>query len=412
MTSRDENEKLLIGAILSRPDNYLAVVDIVRAEDFAEKVAYTAFQAVGNMIKARVPVNLITLSREIGREHTGWLMEFSDMPGVAASAIVLARSIAEAAKRERIGQRIGQAAHSLKTFGTEEALRDIHSIYREESGAKTKSSDIASVVGRFEAVVAANKKRGRLGFPTGFNFLSDAHVTYQQGHLWVIGAWTSTGKTAVMVEMVKRLYGADNPEVIVFSTEMTEEQNVGRILANISTISSHRIMSDDLPMSYGQIVADNKEWLLKRNLHIFDKVRTVDGIANQCRKIEMEHGRVDVVFVDFIQNITKPGCSSKYEMMSEIALDLQELAKDLRCCIVCLSQIPNSAGREDAGILEYKGAGEIAAAADLGVMLKRDKKNEQVLFWETRKNRHGPCCKAILQFVNGWTSIDEVGVVK
>ena len=75
---------------------------------------------------------------------------------------------------------------------------------------------------------------------------------------------------------------------------------------------------------------------------------------------------------------------------------------------MCLSQLPNHAGREDTGILEYKGAGEIAAACDVGVLMKRAKEDKSKLLFEIRKNRHGKCEQYLMQFADGWTRIEEV----
>jgi replicative DNA helicase len=120
----------------------------------------------------------------------------------------------------------------------------------------------------------------------------------------------------------------------------------------------------------------------------------------------MESG-LDVVFIDFIQNLTKKGAGGKYEMAADIALDLQALAKELRCHIVALSQIPNDEGKQDSGLLVYKGAGEIAAAADVGMLIKRAKNPDNMLELQIRKNRHGMLTKFYMEFQNNWTRLEE-----
>ena len=109
------------------------------------------------------------------------------------------------------------------------------------------------------------------------------------------------------------------------------------------------------------------------------------------------------------QNLCKKGYSKKYEMMSQIAIDLQCLAHELRCTVVCLSQLPNSAAKEDAGILEFKGAGEIAAACDVGVLMERAKNDKRVILFDIRKNRHGKLKKLLLKFDESWVRMDEEG---
>lgn len=401
-----DNEQMLIGSLILKPDNFFAVAEIVTEEDFASKPALVSFRAIREMIAAKKPINIASLFHVTG--DPSWVGNATDVPGIVASHKHLAEKVAEQAKGRRIEQKMGKAKNALRDFGTDIALQEIQQIYKDEVGGRVKSGEISVVGGRFRAVVSENKKRGRVGVDTGFYNLKKDYITYQQGHLWVVGAWTSTGKTAWMIEAIKRIYENGNPCVAIFSTEMTEEQNVGRVLANVTAISSHQILAGNVSHEFSERIDKGLHWLESRNLHLFDQIRTVDGIENQCRKIAMQSGSIDVVFIDFIQNIGKKGCSSKYEMMSEIALDLQALAKELRCCVVCLSQIPNSAGKEDAGILEFKGAGEIAAAADLGVLLTKHKTEPGVILWESRKNRHGACGKFLLQYSDGYTRMEEI----
>jgi len=401
-----ENEQMLIGSLILKPDNFFSVAEIVTDEDFASRPALLCFQAIRGMIAKKQPVNLATVFHVAG--DASWVAASTDIPGTAGSYIYLAEKVAEQGKSRRVEKKMLLAKNTLRDFGPEAALQELQQIYRDETGRKTQAADIGSVSERFKGVVAENRKRGRVGVSTGFENLGKDHITYQQGHLWVIGAWTSTGKTAWCVEAIKRVFRHDNPTVLVFSTEMTEEQNLARLLSNASLVSSHKILSGDLDREMSDHVAANLKWVESKNLFVYDRVRNVVDIENQSRKIAMQNGAIDLIFIDFIQNIGKKGCSSKYEMMSEIALDLQSLAKELRCCIVCLSQIPTVAAKEDAGILEFKGAGEIAAAADLGVLLKKEKNHEGVLLWETRKNRHGKCGKFLLQFSDNWTNLQEI----
>lgn len=401
-----ETEQMLIGSLILKPDNFFSIAEIVSVEDFATRQATLCFQAIQLMIQEKQPVNLATMFNACG--DSIWVATATDIPGIIGSHIFLAEKVAAQGKARRIEKKIIQAKNTLRDFGPDMALQEIQQIYKDETGNKAKGSDIASVVSRFTEVVEKNRQQGSVGIPTGFDNLEKDHIAYQQGHLWVIGAWTSTGKTAWAVEALKRIYRYSNPVTAIFSTEMTEEQNISRLLANMTTVNSHKILGGRLDDTVMEQVNKKQRWLESRRLHVFDHVRNISDLANQCRKIVLQNGKLDVVFIDFIQNIRKKGCSSTYEMMKEIAIDLQDLAKELRCCIVCLSQIPTGAAKEDAGILEFKGAGEIAAAADLGVLLKKDKNHEGVLLWETRKNRHGKCGNFLLQFSDNWTNLQEI----
>lgn len=401
-------EQDFIGALLYKPEKYFAVADRVELHDLTEESARVIYKAVGEMWRDSQPIDVRTVALRVGMKHAPWVA--GDAMAPSAFAESFAEEIAKRAKKRRLSVALaGLAAKKGPLDEPDELLHEMQQLYREEAGNHKTTADITSVVSRFKRVQRENKERGRLGLSTGFTMLDNDYITYQPGHLWVVGAWTSTGKTAWAIEAINRLYdGRENPSVAVFSTEMTEEQNVARMVANHTGINSNLLLSGRLVGQAAEAVDSCVDRITRRRLFIFDKIRDMAAIDIQARKIKMQHG-LDVVFIDFIQNIRKPGFKSKYEMMSDIAIDLQALAKDLRCTIVCLSQIPNSAGKEDAGILEYKGAGEIAAACDLGVLLKRSKEDKTVVLWETRKNRHGPCNKFILRYSQDWTRLEEGG---
>ena len=233
-----------------------------------------------------------------------------------------------------------------------------------------------------------------------------------QDNLYITDDYVVTHNTAFMVEAVNRFL-AENAggRVAIFSTEMTEEQNVARILANTTGINANVILSGQMNDNHKERVDAHKLAVAAMRLNIYDKLRDVDDIMAQCRKLA-HSGGIDIVWIDFIQNLSRPGSKSPYEMFSQIAKDLQALAHDLRCTVVCLSQLPNHAGREDTGILEFKGAGEIAAACDVGVLMKRAKEDKTQILFDVRKNRHGKCGKYLLQFDNGWTRIIEKEAVE
>jgi len=84
------------------------------------------------------------------------------------------------------------------------------------------------------------------------------------------------------------------------------------------------------------------------------------------------------------------------------------MAKDLDICVVAMSQVSNETAKGESKIIGYKGAGEIAAACDLGLWLERDKEDDERLTCFIRKNRHGMTGVQELRFTNQFTRIVEV----
>lgn len=416
ITNEQYIESILIGNILTNPASYPEAAEIVKITDFAVDSAFKIWAAISKHWSASDNSDFqgkiyLSLTNEADKK---WFFDATtDIIPMVSSVRGFASQVSAAAKMRRL--KTDLAALSAKTgepgVSSDWILEDLLALYRKETGTVDGDVSIKAVLGRFNSVQAKNAIKGHVGLRTGFDLLQSDYIVYQPGHLWVVGAWTSVGKTAWMIEAICRFFQeSDGGSVAVFSTEMTEEQNVARILANRTGVNANVILSGKMLDQHSVKVETEKAWLESQKLTIYSKTRNIDDIAAQCRKLK-HGGGVDLVFIDFIQNVYREGRADQYAMMSQIAKDLQALAHDVRCTIVCLSQLPNHAGREDTGILEFKGAGEIAAACDVGVLMKRAKEDNGKILFDVRKNRHGKCGQYLLQYANGWTRLEEVEAI-
>ena len=257
------------------------------------------------------------------------------------------------------------------------------------------------MIDRFSRMQHDNRKRGFIGTDTGIKFFQDLGIEFVPGQIWMIGGFTSVGKTATMIEMLSRIYENRNPKGIVISTEMVESAVIGRYIANKTGINARVINSGRMLPNHREIADARRDELREKDLKIVDYIKNIEQIENIVR---MSEG-VDFVFVDFIQNIRKQGARSKYEESSQVAIDLQNLAKDCNTCIICLSQLTLSQSEGDA--ISYKGAGELGEAADIGIHLKASNKDEKRLMVKIKKNRHGAKGEFILEYINNWTSLQK-----
>lgn len=412
--SNDEYlESILVGSVLAYPDAYPDAAEIVKLTDFVGGSAFKCWAAISQHWSVGDNSDLggkvyLSLTSEADKQWY-WSATNGTIPlrsAVRSTAI----EISQSAKRRRIAADLDALSGKAKSSNEppDILLENLMALYRKEAGNVDTDASICAAMGRFRAVQAKNQEQGFVGKNTGFGLLARDFIVYQPGHLWVIGAWTSTGKTAMMIEAINRFFSAhEQGRVAVFSTEMTEEQNVARMLANKTGVSANVILSGNMLDRHKTIVDATASWLAGKDLYVYTKTRHIDEIISQCRKLKCAGG-VDLVWIDFIQNVYRPGVGDQYTMMSQIAKDLQALAHDIGCTVVCLSQLPNHAGREDTGILEFKGAGEIAAACDVGVLMKRAKEDKRKILFDVRKNRHGKTGKYIMKFNDSWTGIEEV----
>ena len=408
-------ESILIATVLAYPDTYPEVAGIVKLTYFQSASAMHCWGAIGehwakangDSAELKACVYMALPSKTVKQ----WFFDVTTgtIP-IPATAKTTAARIADAAKCRRISAGMLAVAEKSKVPGntSEMLLYNLAEIYRKETGNADEDVSIGAALDRLDKIQEENLQRGCIGRRTGFDMFQRDDIVYQPGHLWVIGAWTSVGKTAFMIEAINRFLEINkSSKTLIFSTEMTEEQNLCRLLANKTGVGAKVILSGNMFEQHRKKVDAYAAWLRQRDVHIYSKTSSIDEIMAQCRKHNLD-GDLDMVWIDFIQNVYRHGARDQYTMMSTIARDLQALAHELECTILCLSQLPNHAGREDTGILEYKGAGEIAAACDVGVLMNRAKEDKSKLLFEIRKNRHGKCEQYLMQFADGWTRIEEV----
>jgi len=267
-----------------------------------------------------------------------------------------------------------------------------------------KSSIIQKVAFRLSEQININKIAGEIGCSTGWGFLDRAIGGFVRTHLWIIGAYTSIGKTAFMTQLVvNALQQKPNIKIAIFSTEMSSEGVLLRLIANRAKIPTMAILGGNSIPEIQHRIDEAFNYFHTKNIWLFDDIYAFEKVFLQCKQLKITQN-LDLVFVDFLQNME--GRGTIYDRMSVLPVRLQKMAKDLDICLTAMSQISNEAARADSKIITFKGAGEIAAACDLGLWLDRDKKDPEILFCSIRKNRHGATGKNIFRFTNNFTSIE------
>lgn len=262
---------------------------------------------------------------------------------------------------------------------------------------------VEQVVFRLHDRIELNKAQEKIGERTGFRFIDDSIYGLVKTFLYIVGAYTSVGKTALMVQLIVNcLKYNPNIKIAVFSTEMSAEHIMLRLVANRTAISALKIYRGRFDKQTHETILGAFKYFINKNIWLCDDVYTFKGIHDTCKALEDP----DVIFVDFLQNMQGEG--KIYERMSTLPVQLQQTAKELNTAIVAMSQVSNEAAKGNQNIIGYKGAGEIAAACDFGLWLERSRQDKQALDCFIRKNRHGPTGNAELRYSDNYTRLEEI----
>ena len=270
------------------------------------------------------------------------------------------------------------------------------------SGEK-ENSTIGEALRLFEEEqkLYADNKSTTIGFPTGISKLDEVVDGFRNGHFWVIGGYTSTGKTFCALNMATTLLRAGT-KVAFYSLEMSKVDIAGRMLAILSGIPSRKILKSSLGIDEVIKAKKSTEILAASGMLVYTKIRTLDEAMLSMLSNKLQR-RADVFFIDYGQLMSTSEKDSEYQSLTKIATQLQGFAQKQNIPIILISQISNESAREDGGVIGFKGSGALAASADIAIILKsgesskedrnaKVKKGEPIrVTMDVRKNRHGRC---------------------
>jgi len=214
------------------------------------------------------------------------------------------------------------------------------------------------------------------------------------GHFWVIGGFSSTGKSAFACNIALDAMQYPNKHIAVVSAEMTQEQYMIRMLSILSGVPQQQIqgrVTIGLPLQ--EQLNHAKESLSGSNLYVYDNLYKMSQIRTELTRLKNQKG-LDLFILDYIQNVSVSG--DEVSDAREVALECQRIAKDLSCTVVAFSQLSNAQAKYemeggDDNYYSLKGHGSIRDAADVVLTLHRDRaKQSSALKVKFRKNRHGP----------------------
>ena len=265
-------------------------------------------------------------------------------------------------------------------------------------------------------------------FKTGLNRLDDLIISLEADTLTVLAGRPSMGKTAIGLALSLKQVFIHKKPVIYFSLEMTREQLEYRLWSliaadpryteyNLTPVTGHRIrqhLSGQIPFSQAEY--DNlcmvSALSMDVSLYINDR-RDISpqGIIAEARRVKAKEKDLGLVVVDYIQLLQSDGHSDygdsagKSLELAKIARSLYQLAKELECPVLVLSQLNrNVESRNDKRptMSDLAQSGAIEWIADNVLLAYRDKyynpNGNDDLEIIVAKARHGKTGKASVGF--------------
>lgn len=223
---------------------------------------------------------------------------------------------------------------------------------------------------------AERKKKGLyLWFSTWFPLLDRYTEGIQKWTLMRLNAYSNVGKSKFSYQIVNSLLKQD-AHVIYFSLEVQANQLIYNLMGNkfwkkISEIN--RMEIDDIDMW---------ELFMKKLEVVTDKYQLDEILWYATMR------KPDVIVIDFVQNIHSKW--DEYQRMTDIAMRLQQFAIKNNIAVFDISQISNEwAKSTNTEVISSKWSGALVASADIALVMRRDKTDENIIVIQIAKNKFG-----------------------
>lgn len=418
-------ERVTLGALLIESERYFELAATLRPEDFHEPVHRDIYATIVRLHEERRPVDFITVGEALS-DHaklqslggTAYLAQLCDNIPTTSHAPRYAELIRDAALKRRLvdaGRRIAECAADPAVEAAdalERAEQHLVSLSRaDHSGSPSHIAEIGSAAfDRYATIHQAADKSALLGLRTGFSDLDHLLTGLLPGHLVIVAARPSMGKTSFALDVARHAAGTQKKNVAIFSLEMSKEELMDRVVAGYLGVDAWKLKKGQLTEDDFRRVGQLMDGLKEHPLYIDDDSNTtLVNLRSKARRQQMEHG-LDLLVIDYLQLIEvtdRASGENRTQQVSHISRQLKNLARELQCPIIALSQLSRSVEQRSPPIpilSDLRESGSIEQDADSVLMFYRrgaydeDCEEPNLTDVYVRKNRHGPTGRIDLLF--------------
>lgn len=433
-------EQALLGALLMNNALFSRVPDGLQAVDFFDPIHGRIFAVIKEMISKGALADPITLRPRFAEDEglaeiggVDYLVDLANSPYPDSAAgeyaklihdLSLKRNLIALAEETIMEARNGDSEEdgSAQIESVERKLLAISQAGRQAgSGARSFSHITESAVNR----VMTAYETGFSGLRTGVTDLDNLIKGMRPGELIVIMGDTGMGKSTLGSALAWNVALSSTPEEprmsLTFSAEMPGEAHAERFYSSRIRVPYEQIGAGEIheheivQLREAALACQSLPWEIDDSAGLF-----AEQIMARARRAALK-GPLSAVFIDHIGLYRAHGARGDYEKVTQLAIDMKSMARELGVPVIVLCQIKREVrGRDNKRptLGDAKNTGELENSADLMIGLFREAhylKDEEpeigdtegYLDWNDRmekkrnvmetillKNRRGPLGKA------------------
>ena len=432
-----EAEQSVLGGLLLDNGAWDRAADVLTADDFYRFEHRLIFGAIGALITASRPADVITVFEQLQTQgkaqEAGGLAYLNALAQSVPSAANM-RRYAEIVRERSVLRKLIACSDEIATAAFNPQGRQVSQILDEaegkifkigEEGQRTKqgfhSMDQLAVqlIDRVTEL-AENGAEDVTGVRSGFFDLDRNTAGLQPGDLIILAARPSMGKTAFALNIAENVAVNEGLPVVVFSMEMGASQLALRLVGSQGRIDQQHLRTGRLGNDEWGRLTEAVERLSKAAIFI-DETPALNPaeLRARARRQARQCGRLGLIVVDYLQLMSGSAGNeeNRATVIGEISRGLKALAKELQCPVIALSQLNRSVEqRPDKRPMmsDLRESGAIEQDADVIMFIYRDEyynkesKEPGVAEIIIAKQRNGPVGTVKLTFLRQWTKFDNL----
>lgn len=432
--------------MLISPDAVSSVLEILDGQDqFYRDGHQRVFEAIRHLMERNLPVDVLSVAEVLETrghlEAVGghlFLADLSQAVATTANAEYYARIVADKALRRQLIRAGGEVSalgfdeEQDTGLVLEQAEQKVFAVAQHRAGKDTEHIE-PSLLRAYDAIEKRFEQSGIItGTHTGFYDLNQITAGFQPGNLIILGARPAMGKTSFALSVARHAAGGDPTQnilgkpVMVFSLEMSSDELSQRMLCGEARLNSQNIKKGIVAEHEWAQLVEAVNRLIELPLYIDDTPSiSVLEVKSKCRRV-MARNNIDqlgLIVIDYLQlmegrAMRGRNSDNRATEVSYISRALKELARELECPVVALSQLSRASeqSKDKKPMLSHlRESGSIEQDADLVMFIHRDDyynpetselKNQAEII--IAKNRHGPTGSVMLYFHKEFTMFDNL----
>lgn len=382
-----EAEQAVLGSCLIDRDVVGNLLGVIDAKDFRRDGHRVLYQAILDLYLRHIPADLIAVVDHLASrgdlEKAGgesYLAELIAATPTSVHAPYYAKIVAGYAVRRRLedaGSQIVRKAHETGSDLTS-VLADVNQILEEATtgisheGAKELSDIAADYLARFN-----DPPPPRVMF--GMSELDALVGGMRPGNLVVVGASTSVGKSAFALQVAFHNISVMGTPTLIFSTEMSDQDYFGRMVAREARVAFRRVMDGASAMrpEERERVLNATRQMQTLPMAIIDKGRApVEALYRRCRDY-ITNNDIKLLVVDHMADLfAKRRTQNRNDEMTVIVGTLKQLALEMKIPVLVLHQLNRGTtkrGNETTVpmLSDLRDSGSVEQNADIVIFLHR-----------------------------------------